>query len=419
MIHKSKLFISYQLLLAAIIFLVPSNLFYKFFESSAYVNGLQIDYLIPKLYLSDIPILIILSLWFFQILKSRIKNPKLKIKSFILLSLVFVFLSYQFLTAKPLASLWYLFKLAEIGCLALFLTKHRKIFDSGFVILALLVSLLFQSLLAIYQFHKQISFSNYLFLGETNLNNYIGLAKGVFNGIEKILPYGSTAHPNILAGFLVIYMLVTSKLIFKSRKYFILYFLFFAPSLYALWLTQSVSAWMALGIGMFIMTTKPKIKLRMMMLIFLTTVFITPLLINQLALKYPQSKSLTRRASLNQSAINVFRNNFMLGVGLNNFTARVEEYSLSRESTRFIQPVHHSGLLILSETGLLGLVIIISAIYLLRQRNQYPISDLACRQAGIQYLTILLPIAALDHYLLTNQTGLLLLAILFAFSSQE
>jgi len=436
-LNKFKLNNIYSALLAIIIFLVPSNLFLKFFVDGAYVNGLLVDYLIPKLYLSDIFILLILIIWFLQSTSRQIKT-NLNTKTVITASLIFIFVSYQFLTAKPLASLWYFLKLAEMGLFALFLTKHKKLLITNHILAVLLASLLFQSSLAIYQFFAQTSFANYLFLGETNLNNYIGLAKGVFNGVEKILPYGSTAHPNILAGFLVIYLALATKLISKHKKISSIYYLVSAFSLYALYLTQSVSAWIALGIGMLIfcfchsecnrgipfeivkfvksITTYKKVNNskrdpstngrgdRVVILIIAITVFmLSPILINQLAIKYPQNNSLTRRDNLNMAAKQMFLANPIFGVGLNNFTARVEEYLPETETTRFVQPVHHLGLLVLSEMGLLGISIIILAIYFFSQQKQYLISD-------IRYpIFILLPLATLDHYLLTNQTGLLLL----------
>lgn len=140
-----------------------------------------------------------------------------------------------------------------MGLLGLFLFSHPKILTSKITHLTLVGTLLFQSLLAIFQFHTQRSFSNYLFLGETNLANYSGLAKGVFDGAEKILPYGTTAHPNILGGVLVVFGLLVAQYAlakWQEKNYFklpvVIYTGLGLVSLYALYLTQSLSA----GLGL-------------------------------------------------------------------------------------------------------------------------------------------------------------------------
>ena len=76
----------YQFLFGLIIFLIPSNLFFKVLESSAYVNGLLIDYLIPKLYLSDLVIFALFSWWVIDHQKTILKKFKKTIKKVVLLS---------------------------------------------------------------------------------------------------------------------------------------------------------------------------------------------------------------------------------------------------------------------------------------------------------------------------------------------
>ena len=466
----TKLKNSYLFLLTLTIFLVPSNLFFKFFESSAYVNGLLVDYLIPKLYLSDLPILLILSLWQIQTfevqkfkkkVQSKLKNLSL-VTSMTLITLIALLALNLFSSAKPLASLWYFFKLMEMGLFGWFLFQYRHLLTHKIILLSFLSSLVFQSLLAIYQFHTQSSFLNYLFLGEPNLSNYIGLAKGIFNGVEQILPYGTTAHPNILGGFIVFYWFISTKLTssrlrIKDLKFKIFYLITSVFAAYTLWLTQSVSAWLALLISTIMYSFNPIIDksrksfrfcLPAVKAGFLVSGFliflISPFAINLLATKYPANKSLTRRATLNQAATAMFIANPLTGVGLNNFTARAEEYLPKKEVARFVQPVHHLGLLILSETGLLGLIIIIFILFMFIQKHQALSTKLQTKSNnqntkiqknhlkfvnlnfgnclgfvprgslwGIWDLgfLVLLPLAALDHYLLTNQTGLLLLIL--------
>jgi hypothetical protein len=122
-----------------------------------------------------------------------------------------------------------------------------------------------------------------------------------------------------------------------------------------------------------------------------------------------QNLSLSRRVTLNQAAIAMIDQRPQ-GVGLQAFTTQLERVSQSREIVRFVQPVHHLGLLWLAETGLLGLVALgVGLIYLKRAQPTW--------LTGVILAAIwLLPVASLDHYLLTIQTGLLLSALVVSYS---
>ena len=109
----------------------------------------------------------------------------------------------------------------------------------------------------------------------------------------------------------------------------------------------------------------------------------------------------------------MFQDNLMLGVGLNTFTAKVESYTSNPEVVRFIQPVHHIGYLLVAETGLLGIVLMASVLILLIRHKK--IKDTSLFNKRFLFLSTL-PIMVLDHYLLTNQTGLLLLVLLVAYN---
>ena len=91
------------------------------------------------------------------------------------------------------------------------------------------------------------------------------------------------------------------------------------------------------------------------------------------------------------------------GVGMGNFVTNAEQYSSSTEVVRFVQPVHNLPLLILTETGLLGLILI----YLILQT-----SSIKFQKSLALSLILLTSIILLDHYLLTIQSGVLLLIII-------
>jgi len=411
------------ILMAALIFLIPSNLFLKLAESNAFVHGRLVDYLIPKLYLTDLVILGIFLLWFGQWLIQKWQTqPSLKFLLKINFKLnwqqvafgvwLLLFILRQFFTPYPEAAIWYTGKLLEMIILGTILNRYLKQLKNGvkesWLALALGATVLFQSLLAIFQYWQQQPLWGYLFLGEPNLLQPVGITTQTQAGAELILPYGTTAHPNILGGVITLYLLVLIKH-HRQRRWI---FLVVLPGLTALFFTYSLSAWLSFVIGLAVIFFLPqlssaaqKMKLKKPQLqrclagLILMVLVGAPLLINHLSQLPIANDSLSRRQYLNEAALRIFITHPWLGVGFNQFTAKVEEYATTREVVRFIQPVHHILLLWLAETGLLGLFGLI--MFWIRSHWQKLLIP----------ALILLPIMVLDHYLLSQQTGLLLLVV--------
>jgi len=207
-----------NVIFAGLIFTLPNNLFKVFFEDTSYIKGLRIDYLIPKLHLSDL-IIFLLLISFILIKENRyylkllfIRNYK-KIWFFILFTLVIL----QLNTNHPFVGLMFIIRISELSIIGILLKKNKSIIKSETFLITVKLTIVFQSLLSWYQYLKQESFLGYYFFGETNLNSYAGIAKSNFLGIEKILPYGTTAHPNVLGGILAIFSLVLLKTSLKTK----------------------------------------------------------------------------------------------------------------------------------------------------------------------------------------------------------
>ncbi len=399
----------YTFWLGVLIFLIPSNLFLKFFESSAYVHGLLVDYLLPKLYLSDLVIFILLGTWLVQRVINRKKfdfsvlkkNSNALLIFFTLLLLIFC---RQFFTPKPFAAIWLFLKYVEMGLLAAFLLNHKELFSQRWIKICFLTMVIFQSLLAIFQFWKQSSFfPSYLFLGETRLTQGGGIATGIFNGVEKILPYGTTAHPNILGGILAVGVFLVLKTRDKNHGAFV--WLMLGPMTIALFLTQSISAWLILGISLLLVTrigkkVVEKHKNRLLAGVAAASVIVIPATL-ALAKIFTENVFIYRRLVLIIASFNMAVESIIWGVGLNNFTVQLENFAPLMEVVRFVQPVHHTGLLWLAEMGLVGVGMTLSGTLLLKKKapNLFKAVSIAT--------VLLLPALVFDHYLLTTQTGLL------------
>lgn len=402
-----------KIVIALLFFSIPSNLFLKFFESSAYVNGLLVDYLIPKFYLSDIFIICLLVLWFIEKLFFKKISSKDLQKNSLLVSLVVISIGLQVFVFSSIATYFYGLKLAEMAFLFIYLLHNQKILTQKIVAVSLVCSLGMQIIIGSYQSYFQTSLASYYWWGEPNLSNTIGLTKTTLGGIEKILPYGTTPHPNILGGTIVVFLLVIWKSIHPKKNLGKLGLaLLTVASLYTVALSQSWSAGAALILGIVFIFLPKLYKSRMfsskvaLLTVSLLILTITPLLVFTFAQLQPTNLSLVRRNRLNQAAIKMINHNWLTGVGLNQFTAQVETYATSAEIVRFIQPVHHSVLLWIAETGLIGGTILTLLLIKVARSNKPQYTHI------IPAIFILAPIMALDHYLLTTQTGMLLFIIL-------
>ncbi len=455
--------IALNLLSFTLIFTAPTNLFFKFGQNQAYVNGLQVDYLINKLYLADLiglSLILSLLLWFVsnQKLKlsstknwlklTRIKRALLKITqvsnldTWLIISLVGLGLS-QFFTPQPWVSFWLLVKLLSLACLGWLLIKFLQTnpHTKKIINLSLASTILFQATVALIQFIQQQSIWGYLFLGEPNLLQPFSISTGQFFNQEKILPYGTTAHPNLLAGSLVIYWWLFNVNLNKSHsntngndpKYQqIISWLLLLPLITTIFLTQSFSALAALVFTLGLIVLKKIInqqkiwvnfqpnqtgnkqsqsQFRYFLLISsLTILLLTPILVQLLALNFDSVNSFTRRARLNLAAWQIFQNRIFCGTGLNQFTIFLEKFSQSRAVVRFVQPVHHVLLLWLAESGLLGLSLLILCMAKLGQQPN-PI-----KTKLLTTLLVISPILSLDHYLLSLQPGRIITVLLIVLS---
>lgn len=387
-----------QLLIFAIVLSLPINLFYKFSLEGAYVRGLLVDYLIPKIYLHQILILLLLLLHWPRKLWPQLKQLLTTKKALLASILLGALITRQFFTANPSAALSYLLSLSLGSLFFASMTrlqaKQSATYKSA-ALVGMMAAVVMQSLLAIAQFIKQASIFPYQILGESNLHNLTSITKGQFGDIEKILPYASTAHPNILAGFIAIFSILIIENCVKKRSWLVGALI--ANALLIIYLTQS---WSALATLLLYGLWRLRPNLLTLIGCYALIICGTPLLINHFAANTNQP-SLLRRAHLNQAAWQMWLQQPLQGVGLNQFTNSLEKNATSPEIVRFVQPAHHSLLLVLSEGGLL---LILALIYLVRKDREYQ---------ALRHGLILLAILSLDHYLLTQSAGWNLLLIFY------
>jgi O-antigen ligase len=280
-------------------------------------------------------------------------------------------------------------------------------------------ALCLHSSLAIFQFVTQTNlFPSYLWFGEPRLAQPVGLAHLSWGGVEHVLPYGISAHPNILAGYLSLGLISfwwLSQAFFSRSWAKIFTAVVTVFTILALLFTTSISAWGVVVIGCGIFLFGSQLKLHVSRLAFLgglIGIIVIPLSLHFATQDHPDVLSITRRAGLNQAALEVWQHSPVWGTGLNAFTTQLENVHPSQEFVRFVQPVHHVGFLWLAETGLIGVIwAFLSCVLVLLTQPQ----SISFRSRLVAVAWLLLPLTSLDHYLFTNQTGLLLLCFITLF----
>lgn len=414
-----------QVLLLLLLVLIPSNLFLSLPTGAEYQSGFRIDYLIPKLYVTDLIGISLLVLWLVErwlrtgpwrllsnnwgkSINSWLTQSN-RVVVVIWLSSLSILLLRNCFTAEPLLSWVTIGRI--IGLVLLTVAIVPLIQRSNRVVmLGLTAGLILQNLVGWWQWLVQTSLTPYWLLGEPQLSGSLGLTHIVWlAGAEKILPYGTTTHPNVLAGYMaiaLIALLVRSSTIARIWRWPLVVLALSSISL--LLITQSLSALLALIIGgltwWWSRGHRPATLSRATFAgILIGSWLVVSVLLAWLGLttRYP---SVLRRAQLQQAGVGMVLKQPYLGTGVN--TSLIESTHSNtyiRESTAFIQPIHSIFWLYVVETGLIGIIFFCTSARL------FPVGWFAPRLSIV--LLAILPFALLDHYLLTLQTGLLLLIL--------
>lgn len=426
---------SQQWLIKVLIFFVPTNLALHVFKDSAHVLGITVDYLIPKLYFSDLIIGSLFLLWLLQTRFRILGWMRLIPQHISLITLGGLLLASLLVSIhqspNPIAGYWFLLKLIEMSWLAGYLICRLNLAQIKPV---LSFTLLFQTAIGLIQWVQKQSLLGYWFLGETTLRTNSYIAKTGITGEIRPLPYGTTPHPNVLAGFLVIGLLLLLCAPIDSNEggnknhqdnslmkllHLFKVVIFTSPIILVLLLTQSVSGVIVLIIGLLIF------KLRK--LHWLNGLAIVAILLAAgLAVSpYIESTSVTRRIKLAEISWQMMQAEPWLGVGLNNFTARMTEFGQVVSTTRFLQPVHNIYLLWLAETGLVSTTLLVLFVRKICVTNKQPHKN--SKHLTDYQLISFIPLMAIaiiglaDHYPLSLQTGQLLtvLSLALAFGKNE
>jgi len=398
-----------NLVLPVLIFLIPSQLGYHFWPDFAHIFGIRVDYFSPTIYLTDILILSLFVFW----LNTK---PKIGRKTIVwiisILLLAFINVS---LAKNTGAALYKWIKIFEFVFFGYYLSSFKGLDVKRQIILPLSISILFFSSVGILQFLEQGALGGPLyFLGERSFSlSSPGIALVDIGGSQYLRAYSTFSHPNSLAGFLVtgLILFTFSKQNRRLKK------LVLALGLTALFLSFSLGALLGLAIVLlFYLTTK--ISTRILKKSLMATIFLGIFLSMAFAV---YSKGYLKTDNLPENVHNrlvlagvageLFSSSPIWGVGLNNFIVRLPEIKLVTGVSWWLQPVHNIFLLVLTETGIFGLLLFT---FLLTKAGAA-----SAKKGKILFglaIIFIVVTGLVDHYWLTLQQNQLLLSLVLGLS---
>ena len=358
-----------RFILPLLIFCLPFQLGLHFWPSWSYVSGFRIDYLSPTLYLTDLLILLYL------LTALRHRPPYLLL--FLFFAPFNILISLSPLIALSSFLHWLLYYL-------LFVTLLKEDNLLAKIKTPLLLSASLIIFLEIAQLLNQASIGGpFYYLGERTFN--FGSPNIAKLG-PLVRPYSTFSHPNSLAG----YLLMVSLIIPRFRKLIYLGVLF----------TFSKAAVLALLFLHLPRLCKP---------IMITSLLIslTPLIFNFFPVPFIPSSSLLSRLYMGPLDFKLLSQHLLLGVGLNNYILALSNVlPPSHQILSSLQPIHSVPLLIATELGVPGIILMFYLFQKFLTLNS-------------KFLILLAITASVDHYWWTLPQNKLILVLILAILITE
>lgn len=393
-----------------LVFLLPTQLAFHFWPLSSFVFGIRVDYLAPTIYLTDILFFAIFLIWVLDkengLLKT-IKKHRFFLACFVLFAVINTTLSVSIL---PTVYKW--IKISEFTLFAYYVYTRRGIFGRSKTLLSIFCSITFFSIIGIIQFLEGHTLGWPLnLLGERSFDiSTPGIALQQLFGRDFLRAYSTFSHPNSLAGYLSlsVLMLLSFRFFDKQKNYLIIGSLV----LICIFLTFSLSsylAWFAVAV-FFLLKNSEKLFRKSIILVLLLLVFfalLSPILSQLLLTKLPSTpQNISERAGLSIIAGEVISKKFLVGSGLNTFVLDTTLFRRPGNYIWLLQPVHNIFLLVFSEGGILFLLATFLGIFKLFNHLVQKGSKIAI--LGVIFILIT---GSLDHYWFTIQQNLFLLTL--------
>ncbi len=345
-----------KVLLVGVALTIPVNLSFAPLGQPVLVNpgGAAAGFV---LYLYDLPLLLLLVIWLFDTLSG--KEPFFVTPVDLVALLVIAWSVLSMYNAPDLglsaAELLRMFKLYLLARAAMTYIKSRAMMR--WVLAALFVGLMGQSLLALLQYTRGARFG----LGDFTVGD---------TSVNGVRVSGTIGWPNTLGA----YAAALTVLAFSvwvcgaSGVLSLLVPIAFVTGLAPVILSFSRGAWFSLVIGLGVCfglaVYARKTSFRRLVAVgaglVVALILVLPFqgaIVQRLSTLTASASQVVDRLYLDQVALNMIRQHPLLGIGINNFVAVMPRYDTTGVSLYFLQPVHNWFLFVAAETGLPGLAL--------------------------------------------------------------
>lgn len=390
-----------------LVFLLPTQLALHFWPKWSLVFGIRVDYLSPAIYFTDVLFFVLFIIYlindrsdFYKILR--------RYKYIILLILIFIFVNTTFSTSIfPTIYRW--IKIIEVSLFAVYVFLRKSLLETWKINRTLFASLVTFSLIGIFQVILGHTIGGVLyFFGERNFGiSTPGIALFTLFGQNFLRAYSTFSHPNSLAGYISVGLLLLIPYIFKKRNNIRLFgFLIISIALILAFSLASLVALIGCLIIYFLYKNKFLLSKNILFLpitAFALSMFLAVFSNKLLSYKINFSQSVSQRLELSSVSGQMISQRFLIGEGLNTFTIMETKFVGINSFEWILQPVHNIYLLAFSETGVFGLVFFLILFYLCFQKTllkNKPISLLA--------ISFILITGLFDHYWFTLQQNVFL-----------
>lgn len=394
-----------------------------FWPSFAYVNALRVDYLSPTLYLSDISIGVLFLLYIWNWFRQKNKKFSFLYSSLFLGTLAVLCITTLNAVNIPEA-VYGDIRVLEFIFFGYYTYRSFQLSDIKPMATLFSFSSLLVSLLAFAQFFLQRSVGGpFYFLGERTFSvSTLGIATFPVQGQSILRPYATFPHPNVLAFFLLVSLVIITEGAMQADTQIRKIGLWIVASIASVALVITFSRVTLLAFlvlcGVFCFAYLQQKKTRIVFLIALFGILCLgfPFLIGRLSDISLFLRDFSLRESLVAVSFSIIQKNLFFGVGINNFF--LYELSLQKIlSPIFLQPVHNIYLLVFAETGLMGFLLFIWFLIETFWRQKKAWKHISKFERNILVLLLCaFGIGLFDHFLLTLQQGQLLFSFLLGLT---
>jgi hypothetical protein len=362
----------------------------------SFVNGITVNYLIPTISIVDLLVFLFLSSLIFTN-RVNLKKKGFSFRNIFILFIIFLILQNFFvgisLTAfNSIRLLLYIFTFYNLKENIKDLLRDKILIV---ILISSILSVLFQGVIALLQFSGGSSIG-LSFLGESNIvNGMIGSSFLELKNTVYLRGYGTFPHPNVLGGWLIFNILLGWYLFDSMKRKRDYSILLMVLSSLVLVLTFSRISWLVCGIIWLAFIMKTFVSKRNRLFSFI------PLLSERvLNLFNGGDTSWSDRLSLIKSSFHIIEKNFLFGVGLGNFTNKMEDtIPTTSNGVLLLQPVHNIFLLMFSELGLIGTGLFGTLLYFFFKDRKWNLRF-------ILSLVSIFIIGMFDHYMFSLPQGL-------------